>query len=96
MKSTAFAISTDARQIGFVDGSQRPAGRAAADFTLIGDEDAGFSWRQLCDYSEVFLHDMAGWNALMTVEQQGRIIGRKKMSNIELDADVKPSCLLAR
>ena len=38
-----------------------------------------------------YLHDMAGWNAL-TVEQQERIIGRKKMSNIELDADVKPSC----
>jgi deferrochelatase/peroxidase EfeB len=34
---------------------------------------------------------MAGWNAL-TVEQQERIIGRKKMTNIELDADVKPSC----
>jgi putative iron-dependent peroxidase len=34
---------------------------------------------------------MAAWNAL-TVEQQEKIIGRKKLSDIELDAAVKPSC----
>lgn len=76
--------------IGFVDGSENPQGRAAADFTLIGDEDADFSGGSYVIVQK-YLHDMAGWNAL-TVEQQERIIGRKKMSNIELDADVKPSC----
>lgn len=33
---------------------------------------------------------MKGWNAL-TVETQENIIGRHKQSNIELNADVKPS-----
>jgi putative iron-dependent peroxidase len=36
------------------------------------------------------LHDVAGWNALPT-ETQERIIGRTKLSDIELDAATKPS-----
>ncbi|HDU5573680.1 TPA: Dyp-type peroxidase [Klebsiella aerogenes] len=76
--------------IGFVDGSENPEGRAAADFTIIGDEDPDFAGGSYVIVQK-YLHDMAGWNAL-TVEQQERIIGRKKMTNIELDADVKPSC----
>jgi porphyrinogen peroxidase len=36
------------------------------------------------------LHDMAGWNALPT-EAQDRIIGRTKLSDIELDETIKPS-----
>jgi putative iron-dependent peroxidase len=38
-----------------------------------------------------YLHDLAGWNAL-PVETQERIIGRTKLSDIELDDAVKPSC----
>ncbi|MGV8527285.1 Dyp-type peroxidase, partial [Pseudomonas aeruginosa] len=38
-----------------------------------------------------YLHDMAGWNGL-TTEAQERIIGRTKLSNIELDEALKPSC----
>ena len=37
-----------------------------------------------------YLHDMAGWNALST-ETQERIIGRTKLSDIELDDAVKPA-----
>ena len=37
-----------------------------------------------------YLHDMAGWNALST-EAQERIIGRTKLSDIELDDAVKPT-----
>lgn len=37
------------------------------------------------------LHDMTGWEALSTEEQE-RIIGRTKLSDIELDAASKPSC----
>ena len=37
-----------------------------------------------------YLHDMAGWNALST-EAQERIIGRTKLSDIELDDTVKPT-----
>lgn len=76
--------------IGFVDGSENPQGREAADFTIIGDEDTDFAGGSYVIVQK-YLHDMAGWNAL-TVEQQERIIGRKKMTNIELDAEVKPTC----
>ncbi|WP_141766092.1 Dyp-type peroxidase, partial [Pseudomonas sp. HMSC75E02] len=38
-----------------------------------------------------YLHDMAGWNQL-SIEAQERIIGRTKLSDIELDESVKPSC----
>ena len=37
-----------------------------------------------------YLHDLAGWNALST-EAQERIIGRTKLSDIELDDAVKPT-----
>jgi porphyrinogen peroxidase len=37
-----------------------------------------------------YLHDLDGWNALPT-EAQERIIGRTKLTNVELDAAVKPS-----
>ena len=37
-----------------------------------------------------YLHDMAAWNAL-TVEEQERVIGRAKLSNVEMADDVKPS-----
>jgi porphyrinogen peroxidase len=36
------------------------------------------------------LHDMGKWNALSTEEQE-RIIGRKKLSDIELSDAVKPA-----
>lgn len=76
--------------VGFVDGTENPEGREAVDFTLIGDEDPSF-----CNGSYVlvqkYLHNMTAWNAL-TVEAQERIIGRTKLSDIELDESVKPSC----
>jgi putative iron-dependent peroxidase len=37
-----------------------------------------------------YLHDLAKWDALST-EAQERIIGRKKLSDVELDDSVKPS-----
>ena len=37
-----------------------------------------------------YLHDMDGWNALST-EAQERIIGRTKLSDIELDDPIKPA-----
>ncbi|RQS67300.1 Dyp-type peroxidase [Burkholderia sp. Bp8963] len=75
--------------IGFVDGTENPSGREAADFTVIGDEDAEFAGGSYVIVQK-YLHDMAGWNAL-SVETQERIIGRTKLSDIELDAAVKPS-----
>jgi putative iron-dependent peroxidase len=40
--------------------------------------------------TQKYLHDLTGWNALPT-ETQERIIGRMKLSDIELDDSVKPT-----
>jgi len=84
-----FRYFDDRDLIGFVDGTENPAGAAAVDAVLVGEEDAAFA-----DGSYVivqkYLHDLDGWNALST-EAQENIIGRKKLSNVELDDSVKPS-----
>jgi len=75
--------------LGFVDGTENPRGRAAEDAALIGAEDAAFAGGSYCMVQK-YLHDLAGWNALPT-ETQERIIGRTKLSDIELDDAVKPA-----
>ena len=80
----------DARDLlGFVDGTENPTGRAIIDATLIGDEDAPFAGGSYVIVQK-YLHDLAGWNALST-EAQERIIGRTKLSDIELDDATKPT-----
>jgi putative iron-dependent peroxidase len=80
----------DARDmLGFVDGTENPTGQAALDATLIGAEDEAFAGGSYVIVQK-YLHDLAGWNALPT-EQQERIIGRTKLSDIELDDAVKPT-----
>ncbi|WP_166363599.1 Dyp-type peroxidase [Pseudomonas akapageensis] len=76
--------------IGFVDGTENPVGHRAVDFTIIGDEDPSFSGGSYV-LVQKYLHNMSAWNAL-SVEAQERIIGRTKLSDIELDETVKPSC----
>ncbi|TCG05809.1 peroxidase [Paraburkholderia steynii] len=75
--------------VGFVDGTENPTGREAVDFTMIGDEDPEFVSGSYV-LVQKYLHDMTGWNAL-SVETQERIIGRTKLSDIELDDAVKPT-----
>jgi putative iron-dependent peroxidase len=75
--------------IGFVDGTENPAGDEAARFTIIGDEDQQFAGGSYV-LVQKYLHDMAAWNDL-TVEVQERIIGRTKLSDIELDEAAKPT-----
>ncbi|QCP53008.1 Dyp-type peroxidase [Trinickia violacea] len=75
--------------VGFVDGTENPTGREAVDFTVIGDEDPAFVGGSYV-LVQKYLHDMSGWNAL-SVEEQERIIGRTKLSDIELDEAVKPT-----
>jgi putative iron-dependent peroxidase len=75
--------------LGFVDGTENPAGQAAraAAFTGAGDPDfAGGSYVIVQKY----VHDMRAWNALPTEEQE-RVIGRTKLSDIELPDGVKPA-----
>jgi putative iron-dependent peroxidase len=76
--------------VGFVDGTENPVGREVADFTIIGDEDPSFAGGSYV-LVQKYLHNMTAWNEL-SVEAQERIIGRTKLSDIELDDSVKPSC----
>src|SRR6202040_1062316 len=75
--------------LGFVDGTENPTGQDAVDATIIGGEDPAFAGGSYVIVQK-YLHDMAGWNALPT-EAQECIIGRTKLSDIELDDTVKPS-----
>jgi putative iron-dependent peroxidase len=75
--------------IGFVDGTENPVGALAAGSTLIGAEDPAFAGGSYVIVQK-YLHDLSGWNALSTEEQE-QIIGRQKLSDIELTDDVKPS-----
>src|SRR5208282_4483168 len=75
--------------LGFVDGTENPRGTAVADAVLIRDEEAAFVAGSYVIVQK-YLHDMSGWNALST-EAQERIIGRTKLSDIELDDSVKPT-----
>ncbi|WP_206613980.1 Dyp-type peroxidase [Paenirhodobacter populi] len=72
--------------LGFVDGTENPLGAALTEAVVIGDEDPLFAGGSYVIVQK-YLHDMTGWEA-MTVEQQERIIGRHKLSDIEFaDAD---------
>ena len=75
--------------LGFVDGTENPAGSAAADAVFIGDEDPAFAGGSYVIVQK-YLHNLDGWNKLPT-EAQEKIIGRSKVSDIELDDSVKPS-----
>lgn len=75
--------------IGFVDGTENPVEKEALDATIIGEEDAAFVGGSYVIVQK-YLHDLARWNSL-PIEAQENIIGRKKLSDIELDDAVKPS-----
>ena len=84
-----FRYFDDRDLLGFVDGTENPRMQAALEAALVAGEDpqlAGGSYVIIQKY----LHDMSKWNALSTEEQE-RIIGRKKLSDIELSDAVKPS-----
>jgi len=75
--------------LGFVDGTENPVGAAAGTAALTGDGDPGFAGGSYVIVQK-YLHDMAGWNALST-EDQEKVIGRTKLSDIEMPDDVKPA-----
>jgi porphyrinogen peroxidase len=84
-----FRYFEDRDVIGFVDGTENPRGGGALEAAIVGDEDPAFEGGSYVIVQK-YLHDMKGWNAL-PVEAQERIIGRKKLSDIELDDSVKPA-----
>ncbi len=84
-----FATLTTGISLGFVDGTENPNGQAAIDAVIVGEEDIAFAGGSYVVVQK-YLHDLSGWNAL-TTEAQELIIGRKKLSDIELDDATKPT-----
>ena len=84
-----FRYFDDRDLMGFVDGTENPRGAAATAAILIGDEDANFFGGSYVIVQK-YLHNLETWNALPT-EAQERIIGRTKLSDIELDDSIKPT-----
>ncbi len=84
-----FRYFDDRDLIGFVDGTENPTGQAATDAVIVGEEDPEFAGGSYVIVQK-YLHDLAGWNALSTEVQEG-IIGRTKLSDIELNDSIKPS-----
>jgi porphyrinogen peroxidase len=74
--------------VGFVDGTENPQGKEATDFTIVGDEDPKFAGGSYV-ITQKYLHDLTKWNTLKTEEQE-RIIGRTKLTDIELAESLKP------
>lgn len=80
----------DARDLlGFVDGTENPRGAEATNAVLIGEEDPAFACGSYVIVQK-YVHNLDAWNALST-EAQELIIGRKKLSDVELDDSVKPT-----
>jgi len=84
-----FRYFDDRDLLGFVDGTENPRGQAVIDAAIIGEEDAAFVGGSYVIVQK-YLHNLDGWNALST-EAQERIIGRSKLSDIELDDSIKPT-----
>jgi putative iron-dependent peroxidase len=88
-ETQGFRYFDDRDLLGFVDGTENPRGDAGLNAALVGAEDAAFAGGSYVIIQK-YLHDLAKWNALSTEEQE-RIIGRRKLSDIELSDAVKPS-----
>ena len=84
-----FRYFDDRDLIGFVDGTENPVGQEAVDATIVGDEDPAFAGGSYVVVQK-YVHELDKWDAVATEEQE-RIIGRTKLSDIELDDAVKPT-----
>ena len=84
-----FRYFDDRDLLGFVDGTENPVEQTAVDATVIGPEDPAFAGGSYVIVQK-YLHDLGKWNAI-PVEQQEKIVGREKLSDIELDEAAKPS-----
>jgi putative iron-dependent peroxidase len=73
--------------LGFVDGTENPAGVAARGAVLIGDEEPRFAGGSYVVVQK-YLHDLDAWGAL-TVEEQERAFGRTKLNDVEFPDEQK-------
>jgi putative iron-dependent peroxidase len=75
--------------LGFVDGTENPSGGAADFAVFIDQEDPAFSGGSYVIVQK-YLHNLDAWNKL-PIEAQEKIIGRRKLDDVELDDSVKPT-----
>ncbi|POX62970.1 peroxidase [Streptomyces sp. Ru62] len=75
--------------LGFVDGTENPTGPAAQAAVLVGEEDPRFTGGSYVVVQK-YLHDLDAWEAL-PVEAQEKVIGRRKLTDVELPDDAKPA-----
>lgn len=75
--------------IGFVDGTESPGvDENPYHFAVVGDEDPEFAGGSYV-FVQKYIHDMVAWNSL-AVEEQEKVIGRRKFNDVELSDDEKP------
>ena|SRR5579863_3985971 len=84
-----FRYFDDRGVIGFVDGTENPRDEKASAAVIVGVEDPTFAGGSYV-LVQKYIHDLKKWNAIAT-EDQERIIGRKKLSDIELSDAAKPA-----
>ncbi|MGW7684192.1 Dyp-type peroxidase [Kribbella sp. NPDC054772] len=75
--------------LGFVDGTENPTGPEAVAAITVGDEDPAYAGGSYVIVQK-YLHDLDAWHALPIAEQE-RVIGRSKISDIELPDAEKPA-----
>lgn len=76
--------------IGFVDGTESPrVDENPYYFAVIGNEDEKFAGGSYV-FVQKYIHDMTAWNSL-TVEEQEKVIGRRKFNDVELSDEEKPA-----
>ncbi len=75
--------------LGFVDGTENPAGIAAQTAAVIGDEDPDFAGGSYVIVQK-YLHDLQSWNEL-TTEDQEAAFGRTKLDDVEFADEDKAS-----
>lgn len=73
--------------LGFVDGTENPENLDAYKAAVI-DNDENFNGGSYA-FVQKYLHDMSKWNKL-SVEEQEKVIGRRKFNDLELSDDEKP------
>jgi putative iron-dependent peroxidase len=83
-----FRYFDDRDLLGFVDGTENPNGQAAVDAALVGEEDLAFAGGSYVIVQK-YVHPLDVWNALSTEEQE-KVIGRYKLSDIEMPDEIKP------
>ncbi|HEX4444363.1 MAG TPA: Dyp-type peroxidase [Galbitalea sp.] len=88
-ETPGFRYFDDRDLLGFVDGTENPTGGSLAHYALIGPGEPDFEGGSYVVVQK-YLHRLDTWNALPT-EQQEKIIGRRKIDNVELDPSARKS-----